>query len=216
MRLIFLGPPGAGKGTQAGEVASKLGIPHISTGDMFRAEVSAGTELGKKVKSIMDSGGLVSDDLVLEIVKARLDKPDVESGYLLDGFPRTVPQAEGLDRITAEAERPLDHVVYFDLPDEVVIRRLSGRRSCPQCGEPYHVESLKPKVEGQCDTCNVALIQREDDMPATVKNRLDVYKESTAALIDYYDGKGLLRRVPAEGAIEDIRGRVFEVIGVSI
>lgn len=214
MRLVFLGPPGAGKGTQAKEVAARLGVPHISTGDMFRAEVAAGSELGVKVASIMDSGELVSDDIVLEVVRSRLNRDDVQKGYLLDGFPRTRPQAQGLEVITADQNRPLDHVVYFDLTDEVVISRLSGRRSCPQCGEPYHVESLKPKTDGLCDKCRVQLIRRQDDQPQTVKNRLEVYNTQTAELISYYKDKGLLRRVPADGGIEEVCTGVFEVLGV--
>lgn len=214
MRLVFLGPPGAGKGTQAKEVAARLGVPHISTGDMFRAEVAAGTELGVKVASIMDSGELVSDDIVLEVVRSRLNRDDVQKGYLLDGFPRTRPQAQGLEAITADQNRPLDHVVYFDLTDEVVISRLSGRRSCPQCGEPYHVESLKPTTDGLCDKCQVGLIQRKDDQPETVKNRLEVYNTQTAELISYYEDKGLLHRVPADGGIEEVCTGVFEVLGV--
>ena len=214
MRLVFLGPPGAGKGTQAREVAGKTGVPHVSTGDMFRAEVTAGTELGLRVKSIMDGGDLVSDDVVLEVVRSRLGKCDVEGGYLLDGFPRTLVQAQGLDGIAAQQNRPLDHVVYFDLDDQMVISRLSGRRSCPACGEPYHIESLKPRTEGICDKCSTELIQRDDDRPDTVKNRLDVYKQQTAELIDYYRKKELLRRVGADGSVQQVRAGVFEALGV--
>lgn len=215
MRLVFLGPPGAGKGTQAKDVAQKLGVPHIATGDMFRAQVSGGTELGKRVKAIMDSGQLVPDELVLEVVEARLVEDDARQGFLLDGFPRTGPQAEGLDGILDKQGVSLDHVVYFDLTDEVVINRLSGRRSCPECGEPYHIEFKISKDSKTCDRCKgVDLIQREDDKPETVKSRLDVYKKQTAELIDYYESKGLLRRLAADGRVEEVRRGLFELLGI--
>lgn len=199
MKLVFLGPPGAGKGTLAALAKEALGIVHISTGDIFRANIKNQTPLGIKVKAILDSGGLVPDETTIEIVKDRLEKDDCASGYLLDGFPRTVGQAEALAGFAQ-----LDGVVNFVLSDEEVVQRLGGRRVCKGCGAGYHVANLPSKKEGICDSCGGELIQRKDDEPASIKERLRVYNEQTAPLIAYYQKKGLLKDIDARPRPEDI------------
>lgn len=187
MNFIFLGPPGAGKGTLAKQVAEAYQIPHISTGDIFRANIKNGTPLGIKVKAIIDAGGLVSDDITCELVKDRLSQPDTKNGYILDGFPRTLPQAEALESFST-----IDAAVNFAISDEEVISRLGGRRMCKSCGTPYNINSAPPKVAGVCDTCGGELYTRDDDKEEAIKHRLEVYRESTEPLIDFYKNKGLL------------------------
>ena len=187
MKIIFLGPPGSGKGTYSTRVAKKLDIPHISTGDLFRAEMKAQTELGKRAKEFIDKGELVPDEVTIGMLKNRIEKEDCKDGFILDGFPRTIPQAEALDQITE-----IDRVVNIDIPDEVIIRRLTSRRVCRKCGEIYNALTMKPKEEGKCDKCGSELYQRDDDTEETVKNRLKIYMDQTEPLIGYYDEKGLL------------------------
>jgi adenylate kinase len=198
MNLIFLGAPGAGKGTLATLLSKDYGIPQISTGDLFRAAVKEGSELGKKVKGIMEKGELVPDSLTVELVKERLGKPDAQQGYILDGFPRTVAQADAL----AEFQK-IDAVINFSISDELVIRRLSGRRVCRSCGAIYHIENMPPKVEGTCDRCGGELYIRDDDKIESIKNRLRVYKEQTEPLIAYYREKELLREIDSSTSPED-------------
>jgi adenylate kinase len=199
MNLIFLGPPGAGKGTLAAETAKHFGIPHISTGDIFRSAIKAGTDLGKKVKSIIDSGALVGDDVTIALVKERLARDDAKNGFILDGFPRTIPQAEALSRISG-----IDAAVNFDISDDGVIRRLSGRRVCRGCGKNYHVEFMPPANEGVCDSCGGELFTRDDDRLEAITKRLEVYRDQTAPLIDYYRGKNLLKNIDAAGRAEEV------------
>lgn len=192
LNIILMGPPGAGKGTQAVTIADEFGIPHISTGDMFREAMANKTELGLKAKAIVESGGLVPDDLTIELVKERLSRPDCANGYLLDGFPRTIPQAEALAKIGPEIDRAVNLVVNFDCPSDVLVSRIAGRRVCPKCGASYHIVNMKPKVEGVCDRCGGDLIQRKDDNADSFKVRLDNYYKQTQPLLDYYQGSGLL------------------------
>lgn len=192
MKCIFLGPPGAGKGTLAVEVAKLYGIPHISTGDLFRTAIKNETELGKKVKSILASGALVSDDITIALVKDRLDREDTKNGFILDGFPRTIAQADALEKIVC-----LDSVVNFEISDEEVILRLAGRRICSACGKSFHIEFVKPKKEGICDACGAELIIRPDDKVEAVKRRLETYRQETEPLIDYYRKKNLTVNIDA-------------------
>jgi len=208
IKIILLGAPGAGKGTQAGILVKEYGLLHVSTGDMLRAAIKEGTETGLKAKSFMDKGELVPDAVVTQLVIDRLAKPDAAKGVILDGFPRTKPQAVSLDEALKKAGEAIDDVLYLAVTEQVVIQRLTGRRVCPKCGMNYHVTNIPPRKEGVCDTCAVDLIQREDDTIETVKNRLRVYEDSTADLVEYYRDKGLLREVngdlQAEKLFEDI------------
>ena len=190
--IILMGPPGAGKGTLAKQLMSAYDLVHISTGDMFREAIKAGTELGKLAKSYIDHGDLVPDEVTIGIVKERLGQDDCEKGFLLDGFPRTLPQAEALKKIASEVNRPIEVVLNLDCDNQELIRRISGRRVCKNCGAPYHVVTLKPKVEGVCDICGGPLFQRPDDNEEALKVRLGHYVESTKPLLDFYEGKGLL------------------------
>jgi len=208
MNIIFLGPPGAGKGTQAQILCKKLGIPQISTGDMLRAAVSAGTETGLKAKSFMDAGQLVPDDVMIALVKERLAQPDCADGYVLDGFPRTVQQAEALAAFAA-----INVVVNIDVKDDVLVKRLSGRRVCPLCGAPYHVDRLHG--ETKCSVDGTLLIQREDDKPETVQNRLTVYHRKTAPLIDYYEKEGALRTVDGSAGLEAVSEAIIKTLGAA-
>lgn len=208
MRLVFLGPPGAGKGTQASRVSAHYGIPAIATGDMFREAVTAGTPLGKEAKRFMDAGALVPDEVVIGLVAERLDRDDCRKGFLLDGFPRTVPQAEALGKLLAGRGEALDRVVAFDLKEAELLRRLTGRRVCRRCGANFHVVSSPPKREGVCDACGGELFQREDDTEAIVSRRLSAYRAQTQPLLDYYRREGCLSTVPGEGNVQ----AVFESI----
>lgn len=211
MKIVMLGAPGAGKGTQAKRLASKYGIPHISTGDIFRANIKNGTELGKKAKVYMDQGLLVPDELVVDLVIDRFKEPDCEKGYVLDGFPRTIPQAKALDEALAKNNDALEYAIDVDVPDESIIRRMSGRRACIGCGATYHVVTIPPKKEGICDNCGAELVLREDDKPETVEKRLKVYHDQTQPLIDYYQGKGILRSVDGTRDMDVI---FDEIVGI--
>lgn len=210
MRLVFMGPPGAGKGTQAKAVAEHYGIPHVSSGDIFRGEIGRKTPLGVKIKSYLDSGTLVPDDITVGAVAGRLGQKDCADGWLLDGFPRTEGQAAALDRTLAATGGKLDAVVNLELDAEVIVRRMSGRRMCPKCGHSYHVEYIPPRQEGVCDACGAELIIRDDDKPETVRQRLKTYAEQTAPLVGYYERQGLLVRVDGEGTPEAVRSRLFD------
>lgn len=208
MKIIMLGAPGAGKGTQAKRIASKYNIPHISTGDIFRANIKNGTELGKKAKVYMDQGLLVPDELVVDLIMDRFQEADCQNGYVLDGFPRTIPQAKALDEALAKNNDAMEYAIDVDVPDENIVNRMAGRRACVGCGGTYHLETIPSKVEGICDTCGGELILREDDKPETVLNRLKVYHDQTQPLIEYYQGKGILKTVDGtkspEAVLEDI------------
>ena len=204
MKIIMLGAPGAGKGTQSERIGAKYGLPQISTGDIFRANLSAGTELGMKAKTYMDAGELVPDELTCDLVVDRISKDDCANGYILDGFPRTLAQADLLTKVLAESGDKVDFAVNVDVPDENIIARMSGRRVCGKCGKPYHIVNMPPKVEGVCDNCGGELIQRKDDLAETVKNRLTVYHEQTQPLIDYYDAKGCLVTVDGTKDIDEV------------
>ena len=213
MKIIMLGAPGAGKGTQAKRIADKYEIPHISTGDIFRANIKNGTELGKKAKEYMDQGLLVTDELTVNLVIDRVSNDDCKNGYVLDGFPRTIPQAEALDNaLTARGEK-IDFAVNVEVPDENIINRMSGRRACLTCGATYHTEFIKPKVEGICDNCGSTLVLRDDDKPETVKKRLDVYHDQTQPLIDYYSGKNVLAEVDGTKIMDDVFADIVKVLG---
>ncbi|MBR3308696.1 MAG: adenylate kinase [Lachnospiraceae bacterium] len=213
MKLIMLGAPGAGKGTQAKLIADKYQIPHISTGDIFRANIKDGTELGMKAKSYMDAGGLVPDELVIDLVVDRLTWEDAKNGYVLDGFPRTIPQAEALTKALAEKGEKIDAAIDIDVPDENIINRMGGRRACVACGATYHIVNIPPKVEGKCDKCGADLILRDDDKPETVKNRLEVYHEQTQPLIDYYKAEGVLKEVDGTVDMNDVFNAIVQILG---
>ena len=212
MKIIFLGPPGVGKGTQAKAAASANGVPHVSTGDILRAEVETGSDLGTQAKAYMDKGELVPDALVVEMVAHRLAQPDCSRGYLLDGFPRTIAQATTLEAKLAERDETIDRVLYFSAPDDVLIRRLSGRRTCPKCKAGFHVDAMPPKTEGICDDCGAELIQRDDDKPETIRNRLEVYTARTAELIDHYKNAGDLTEIDSTGTAGEIAGTVARAL----
>lgn len=213
MKIIMLGAPGAGKGTQAKKIADKYQIPHISTGDIFRANIKNGTELGKKAKTYMDQGLLVPDELVVDLVVDRLGQEDCANGCVLDGFPRTIPQAESLDAALAAKGESIDYAIDVDVPDENIINRMSGRRACVACGATYHIVHIPTKVEGICDRCGEALILRDDDKPETVKKRLDVYHEQTQPLIDYYTSKNVLKTVDGTQDMEAVFQAIVDILG---
>ncbi len=213
MKLIMLGAPGAGKGTQAKKIAEKYGIPHISTGDIFRANIKQGTELGKKAKTYMDQGLLVPDELVVDLVVDRVNQDDCTNGYVLDGFPRTIPQAEALDKALAALEQKVDYAIDVDVPDENIVKRMGGRRACVGCGATYHLEYAPTKVEGICDVCGKELILRDDDKPETVQKRLNVYHEQTQPLIDYYTKAGILKTVDGTVDINDVFKAIVDILG---
>lgn len=204
MNIILMGLPGAGKGTQADSIVEKYETPHISTGDMFRAAITEGTELGIKAKSYMDQGALVPDEVTIGIVRERLSKPDCAKGFLLDGFPRTVPQAEALDALLADMDRKIEYVLNIEVDPDELIKRLTGRRICKVCGTSYHLQFNPPKVEGKCDKDGGELYQREDDNPETVKNRLDVNMTQTAPLLAFYNAKDVLSNVNGQQDIDDV------------
>ena len=212
MKIIMLGAPGAGKGTQAKKIAEKYGIPHISTGDIFRANLKAGTPLGLKAKEYMDKGALVPDSLTLELIMDRFSNPDCANGYVLDGFPRTIPQAEALTEALKKNNDEVDYAIDVDVPDEVIVNRMSGRRACVNCGATYHIVFNPPKKEGKCDTCGADLILRNDDKPETVQNRLSVYHEQTQPLIDYYNGFGKLRSVDGTKEMSEVFDAIVDIL----
>lgn len=213
MKIIMLGAPGAGKGTQAKKIASKYSIPHISTGDIFRANIKNGTELGKKAKTYMDQGLLVPDELVVDLVVDRVAADDCANGYVLDGFPRTIPQAEALDAALEKKGEAMDYAINVEVPDENIVKRMSGRRACVACGATYHIEHIPPKTEGICDTCGKELILRDDDKPETVLKRLNVYHEQTQPLIDYYTGKGILKEVDGTKDMSEVFDEIVAILG---
>lgn len=212
MKIIMLGAPGAGKGTQAKKIAAKYHIPHISTGDIFRANIKNGTELGKKAKTYMDQGLLVPDDLVVDLVVDRVNQEDCANGYVLDGFPRTIPQAEALTDALSKLGQKVDYAIDVDVPDENIVNRMSGRRACVGCGATYHIAYAPTKQEGICDVCGKELILRDDDKPETVQKRLNVYHEQTQPLIDYYTKEGILRTVDGTIDIDDVFRLITEIL----
>lgn len=212
MKIIMLGAPGAGKGTQAKMIADKYRIPHISTGDIFRANIKNGTELGMEAKKYMDQGLLVPDELTVKILLDRVAQPDCENGYVLDGFPRTIPQAKVLDEALVELGDAIDYAINVDVPDENIINRMSGRRACLSCGATYHIAHIPPKTEGVCDKCGQPLVLRDDDKPETVKNRLHVYHEQTQPLIDFYSAKGVLKTVDGTVDMKDVFDAIVEIL----
>ncbi len=213
MKIIMLGAPGAGKGTQAIMIAEKYGIPHISTGDMFRANIKNNTPLGVEAKKYMDQGALVPDELTVKILLDRVAQDDCKNGYVLDGFPRTIPQAEVLEKALSEINDKIDYAVNVDVPDENIIKRMGGRRACVKCGSTYHIEHVPPKKEGICDNCGEKLILRDDDKPETVKNRLNVYHTQTQPLIDFYSNKGVLKSVDGTQKMDDVFNSIVEILG---
>ena len=213
MRAVLLGPPGAGKGTQAVRLVEKYNVPQISTGDIFRRNIKEGTELGKKAQEYMNAGKLVPDELVVDLVKDRLMQDDCKNGYLLDGFPRTIYQAEQLDRFLSGQGQKLDAVINFEVGYDTLIERLTGRRVCKECGAGYHIKNMPPKVEGVCDKCGSELEQRKDDTKETAVNRISVYEESTAPLIDYYTGTGALRNFNAEKDPDELLDDIVAELG---
>ena len=213
MKIIMLGAPGAGKGTQAEKIAEKYQIPHISTGDIFRANIKNGTELGKKAKTYMVQGLLVPDELVVDLVVDRVQQDDCKKGYILDGFPRTIPQAEALDAALSANGEKIDYAVNVEVADENIINRMAGRRACLNCGATYHVVTIPPKEEGICDKCGSELVLREDDKPETVKKRLDVYHDQTQPLIEYYTEKKILVEVDGTRDMAVVFGDIVKVLG---
>ena len=212
MRIILLGAPGSGKGTQAQRLSASRGVPQVSTGDLLRGAVKAGTELGLKAKAAMDAGELVSDDIVLGMIRERLAEPDAAPGFILDGFPRNIAQAESLDGVLEEIDAPLDAVVLLDVDFDVLLKRITGRRTCGQCGKVYNVYFLPPATEGVCDACGGELVQRADDNEKTVSNRLQVYESQTAPLVSFYEDRGKLKVVPATGEIDDVLAQLEETL----
>jgi adenylate kinase len=212
MRLVLVGPPGAGKGTQAQFISAHLGVPKISTGDIFRANVSEGTPLGQEARKYMDAGDLVPDEITIGMVKERLGESDARTGFLLDGFPRTVPQARIFDDILTDATTPLDVVLELVVDDDEVVRRLSGRRTCRNCGHIWHLDFDPPSNDGQCDICGGELFQRDDDKPETVRHRLEVYYEQTSPLVGYYAEQGILVGIDAMGPVDDVTDRAIAAL----
>lgn len=213
MKIIMLGAPGAGKGTQAKMIADKYGIPHISTGDIFRANIKENTVLGQEAKTYMDQGKLVPDELTVKILLDRVAKEDCNSGYVLDGFPRTIPQAQVLDKAVMELGEKIDYAINVEVPDENIIRRMSGRRACLACGATYHVEHIPPKKDGVCDRCGSELVLRDDDQAQTVKKRLDVYHEQTQPLIEYYSNKGIMKEVDGTKDMKEVFSDIVNILG---
>ncbi len=213
MKIIMLGAPGAGKGTQAKQIAGKYSIPHISTGDIFRANIKNGTDLGKKAKEYMDQGLLVPDELTCDLVMDRIQQDDCVNGFVLDGFPRTIPQAEALDAALEKIGQHMDYAIDVDVPDDNIVNRMSGRRACLDCGATYHVVSLPPKTEGKCDHCGSDLVLREDDKPETVQKRLSVYHDQTQPLIDYYKKRGILKSVDGTQPMEAVFTAITDILG---
>jgi len=215
MNIILLGGPGAGKGTQAQLLTSKLNIPHISTGDIFRSNIKEGTELGKIAKEYIDQGKLVPDEITVEIVKDRIMKSDCKDGFLLDGFPRTIPQAEYLDKELNKMGKDIDYVINIDVPDDIIVKRMAGRRVCPKCGASYHIDNNPTKVENICDKCGENVIQREDDKRETVLERLKTYHMQTEPLIEYYNNKNKIITINGINSIDEINKAIMEKLGVN-
>ena len=213
MKIIMLGAPGAGKGTQAKQIADKYSIPHISTGDIFRANLKEGTELGKKAKEYMDQGLVVPDELTCDLVMDRISQEDCKNGFVLDGFPRTIPQAEALDAALSKIGQKMDYAIDVDVPDDNIINRMSGRRACLNCGATYHIVSIPTKVEGVCDRCGNQVVLRDDDQPETVKKRLEVYHAQTQPLIDYYKKQDILKTVDGTQPMEQVFDAIVEILG---
>lgn len=213
MNIILLGPPGAGKGTQAAKIVEKYGVPHISTGDIFRENIKNGTELGKKAKSYMDKGELVPDELVIEIATDRLAKDDCKNGFMLDGFPRTVHQAEKLDEFLKANGRKIEYVLDIAVEKSELVARITGRRVCKACGASYHIVNIPPKKEGVCDVCGGELFQRADDTEETVANRIDVYESQTMPLIDYYEKQGVISHIDGSAGLDNVFAKITEVLG---
>lgn len=212
MKIVMLGAPGAGKGTQAKKIAEKYGIPHISTGDIFRANIKENTELGQKAKTYMDQGLLVPDELTVRILLDRVAKEDCKDGYVLDGFPRTIPQAKVLEDALNKLGDKIDYAIDVEVPDENIIRRMGGRRACLSCGATYHIEHVPPKKEGICDQCGQPLVLRDDDKPETVQNRLRVYQEQTQPLIDFYTERNVLKTVDGTQDMQDVFNAIVEIL----
>ena len=213
MKIIMLGAPGAGKGTQAKKISAKYTIPHISTGDIFRANIKNGTDLGNEAKRYIDKGLLVPDELVVDLVADRLKDEDCKRGYVLDGFPRTIPQAKALDKVLNEQGKSIDFVIDVEVPDEYIVQRMSGRRACVRCGATYHIEYAPTEIENVCDNCQAELILRDDDKPETVKKRLDVYHEQTSPLIEYYKEKNILCEVDGTMDIDEVFQTIVKIVG---
>ncbi|MBO7600660.1 MAG: adenylate kinase [Lachnospiraceae bacterium] len=213
MKIIMLGAPGAGKGTQAKMISEKYGLPHVSTGDIFRANIKNGTELGMESKKYMDAGQLVPDELTVKILLDRVAEDDCKNGYVLDGFPRTIPQAEVLEDALNKLNDKIDYAINVDVPDENIISRMSGRRACVNCGATYHIQYAPTKVEGICDKCGSELILRDDDKPETVKNRLDVYHKQTQPLIDFYSARNILKEVDGTVSMNEVFESIISILG---
>ncbi|KPV44134.1 adenylate kinase [Alicyclobacillus ferrooxydans] len=211
MQVVMLGLPGAGKGTQAVRISEEFGVPHISTGDMFRAAISAGTPLGREVKSYLDSGRLVPDELTIRVVAERLHQSDAAAGFVLDGFPRTIPQATALRQLLADLNRPLQYALYVHVPEDILLARLTGRRICRECGATYHVVFNPSAVEGRCDNCGGELYQRSDDTESAVKTRLEQYAQ-TAPLIEFYQEGGILHQIDGQQAIDEVYGDIRAIL----
>ena len=212
MKIVMLGAPGAGKGTQAEKLASKYGLPHVSTGDIFRKNIKEGTELGKEAKGYMDAGALVPDELTVRLLLDRVSNDDCDLGYILDGFPRTIPQAEALDRELAKLEEKIDFAINVEVPDDNIIERMSGRRACLKCGATYHLQYIPPKKEGVCDECGSELVIRDDDKPETVKNRLATYHEQTQPLVDYYKKQGVYHEVDGTKDVDSVFDSIRDIL----
>lgn len=212
MRIVLLGPPGSGKGTQASALQQRWGIPHIASGDLLRAYVRDNTELGRKAKPYMDRGDLVPDDLILDMMAERLSQPDAGQGYVLDGFPRTVAQAEALDERLKSLGKELDAAIHLSVPEEEILRRLAGRRTCPQCNAVYHIETMPPKQPGVCDRCGAELVQRDDEKPEVVRKRLAVYAKQTQPLLDYYRSKDLLHEIDGTIGVENVLAAIARAV----
>lgn len=213
MKIIMLGAPGAGKGTQAKQIADKYGIPHISTGDIFRANIKNGTELGQKAKKYMDQGLLVPDELTCDLVMDRIKQDDCTNGFVLDGFPRTIPQAEALSAALDKIDQKMEYAIDVDVPDENIVNRMSGRRACLSCGATYHIVSIPTKVEGICDRCGETVVLRDDDAPETVQKRLTVYHDQTQPLIDYYKKQGILKSVDGTQPMDKVFADIVAILG---
>lgn len=213
MKIIMLGAPGAGKGTQAKKIAEKYQVPHISTGDIFRSNIKQGTELGMKAKQFMDQGLLVPDEVTIGMLLDRIHQSDCGNGYVLDGFPRTIPQAESLTKALKELEETIDYAIDVDVPDENIVKRMAGRRACPTCGATFHTEFAPPKKEGICDVCGAELVLRDDDKPETVQKRLSVYHEQTQPLIEYYKKAGVLTSVDGTKEMNEVFECIVQILG---